>query len=360
MQRIGVTAKAARALQLDSLWVVDHFLGFIPQTLWDKEFSWLAKPESRPHAYFDYQVLLGHLAKRAGSMQIGVGVTEPIRRHPVLLAQSFMTLAHLTKRPPILGIGSGERENITPYGLDFSYSVSKLEEALEIIRLCFDSDGPFDYQGQFFQLDRAVMDLKPPADRVPEIWIAAHGPRMLEMTGRFGDGWYPTFPMTPDEYATRLETISAAAFKAGREPKRIVAGMQIFLIVAPTRAEAREMLASKAARFAGLLASDEVWQRAGLRHPLGDGFAGMIDFMPESYSRAELDEAIAAVPVELLEETGIWGTPSEVIAQIRALGDAGLQHAVLAPASALVSKASARYTLKTLPGLTRRLRLGRD
>ncbi len=43
IRQIGVMAKAARALRLDSLWVVDHFLGFIPQTLWDKDFSWLAK-----------------------------------------------------------------------------------------------------------------------------------------------------------------------------------------------------------------------------------------------------------------------------------------------------------------------------
>lgn len=293
-------------------------------------------------------------------MQIGVGVTEPIRRHPVLLAQSFMTLAHLTKKPPILGIGSGERENIVPYGLDFSYPVSKLEEALAVIRLCFDSDGPFDYHGRFFRLDRAVMDLKPPPARVPQIWVAAHGPRMLELTGRFGDGWYPTFPMQPEEFAAKLATVHESALRAGRDPAAIVAGMQIFLMIAPTRNEAREMLKSRAARFVALLASDEVWQKAGFRHPLGEGFQGMIDFVPESYSRQDLDEAIAAVPVELLERTGIWGTPYEALAQLRALGEAGLQHAVLVPASALVSKASASFTLRSIPGLTGRLRSGRD
>ncbi len=360
MRQIRAMVGAARTLRLDSVWVVDHFLGFIPRVLWDKEMSWLAKPGSRPHAYFDYQVVLGHLARRAGSLQIGVGVTEPIRRHPVLIAQSFMTLAHLTRKPPILGIGSGERENVTPYGLDFSYSVSRLEEALEVIRLCFDSDGPFDYAGRFFDLHGAVMDLKPPPGRVPEIWVAAHGPRMLELTGRFGDGWYPTFPMQPGEFAEKLATIHAAATKVGRDPQRIVAGMQVFVMVASTRAEARVLLRSKAARFVGLLASDEIWQKAGLSHPLGEGFKGMIDFVPESYSREELDDAIAAVPIELLEESGVWGTPADVIRKVRALGDAGLRHAVLVPASALVSRASARFTLKSLPGLTRRLRTGRD
>ena len=74
-------------------------------------------------------------------MRLGVGVTEPIRRHPVLIAQAMMTLSHLTKRAPILGIGAGERMNIDPYGLDFSEPVTRLEEALQIIRLCLSAPG---------------------------------------------------------------------------------------------------------------------------------------------------------------------------------------------------------------------------
>ena len=39
---------------------------------------------------------------RAG--QPGVGVTELIRRHPVVIGEAMMTLSHLTKRAPILGV----------------------------------------------------------------------------------------------------------------------------------------------------------------------------------------------------------------------------------------------------------------
>ncbi len=204
------------------------------------------------------------------------------------------------------------------------------------------------------------MDLRPPPGREPEIWIAAHGPRMLELTGRFGDGWYPTFPMQPEEYAVKLETIGAAARRVGRDPGAVVAGMQIFLMIAPTRQEARRMLGSKAARFVALLASDEVWKRFGLTHPMGDGFGGMIDFVPETYTRAELDDAISSVPAEMLEAIGVWGTPGDIVDQVRALGEAGLRHAVLVPASALLSRSAARFTLRALPGITRRLRTGRE
>jgi len=49
----------------------------------------------------------------------------------------MLTLAHLSPRAPILGIGAGERLNTEPFGLSVSHQVSRLEEALQIIRMAF-------------------------------------------------------------------------------------------------------------------------------------------------------------------------------------------------------------------------------
>ena len=46
-----------------------------------------------------------------------------------MVANEWLTLDHITKGRAILGIGAGERENIEPYGLDYSRQVSKFEEA---------------------------------------------------------------------------------------------------------------------------------------------------------------------------------------------------------------------------------------
>jgi phthiodiolone/phenolphthiodiolone dimycocerosates ketoreductase len=351
--------RLGRLVGADSLWTTDHFLGFLPQSIWDREFTWLASPGSSPDEYYDYQVLLGHLATRVGDRQLAVGVTEPIRRHPVLIAQMAMTLSHLTKRPPILGIGAGERENIEPYGLDFTSPVSVLEEALQVIRLCFEARGPVDFAGDHFVLEQALMDLRPTPDRTPEIWIAAHGPRMLRLTGRFGDGWYPTFPMGPEEYAAKLAVVRAAATEAGRDPDGIVPSLQSFFISARTEREARGLLDSRPARFAALLAGDEVWQRQGLTHPLGAGFRGMVDFVPQHYDRDTMYDLIDAVPPEVMAREALWGTPETIVAKIRALAEAGLRHVVLAPLGAVVSKRHAVTSIRHLISITRRLRSGR-
>jgi len=354
LSRIKLITSAAARTGFDVAWVTDHFLSFFPRAIWGKDFSWAASADSSPHQYFDYQALMGFLARRR--IHIGVGVTEPIRRHPVVLAQFAMTMSHLAKRAPILGIGSGERENVEPYGLPFERPVSRLEEALQVIRLCFDSEGPFDFRGEFFTLDRAVMDLKADPDKRPQMWIAAHGPRMLRLTGQYGDGWYPTFPMTLEDYEAALRTIRGHALVAGREPGDVIPGWQLFSVTGKTEEHAREMLSSPPVRFVSLLAPAYLWQSVGLEHPFGPEYRGMIDFVPQDYSRAQLKDAMSKVDPDVLSKVVIWGTPESIGDRLMDYLDLGLRHLVLQPATALVSRRDALFSLRANVVIQRRLR----
>jgi len=347
----------ARAMRLDSIMVIDHFQNVFPPAIWDSELTWLATQRRTPNEFFDYQVLLGYLASRVGSMSLGVGVTEPIRRHPLLIAQAMMTLSHLTRHAPILGIGAGERMNLDPYGFDPSRPVSRLEEALQIIRLCFDQPGPLSFGGKHYQLDRATMDLKPATGRTPQIWVAGHGPRMLRLTGRYGDGWYPTAVVSADDYAHKLEIVRAAAAEAGRDPASITPALHRFMVVGRTDAEVRTMLNTKVIRSFGLMAPADLWRRAGSTHPFGERFNTLVDFIPDHYDRRTMDEAIAAVPQAVLTDGPLlWGTPQQVTAKLRTFAEAGMRHVVLAPVSGLVSKSAALYGLWATGRIARSLR----
>jgi len=348
--------RVARAAGLDVAWTVDHLQGFFPQVIWDKDLTFLADPSGSPHEYYDYQALLGYLARRAGRMHLAVGVTEPVRRHPVVLAQTALTLAHMTKRTLILGLGSGEAENTVPYGLPFKRPVARLEEAIQIIQKCFSSRGPFDFSGEFYQLERAVLDLRPPKDRTPQLWVAAHGPRMLGITGRYGDGWYPTLPYTPQEYGDALGTIRDAATAAQRRPHSIVPGWQTLVVLGKDEAAARRLLEHRSVRFTALLAPDAVWRAHGAAHPLGEGFGGLVDFVPRDYERAVIDAAIDRVPTDLLAGTLLWGTPDMVYTRLRDFVDAGLRHVVLGPLSALASRSDAAFSVRSAISILRRLK----
>lgn len=132
------------------------------------------------------------------------------------------------------GGGGRERENLDPYGLGCSEPVSRLEEALQIIRMCFSHQGPIDFSGRYYRLDHAVMDLCAPKGKTPEIWIWGQGPRMLRLTGQYGDGWYPTGITSPEEYAAKLALMRSAAQEAGRDPQAITPAHIQFIAVAPS------------------------------------------------------------------------------------------------------------------------------
>ena len=217
--------------------------------------------------------------------------------------------------------------NIDAYGLDFTEPVTRLEEALQVIRLCLSTRGPITFSGKHFRLDRATMDLKAPHGRVPEIWIAGHGPRMLGLTGRYGDGWYPTTVGSPQEYAAKLATVRAAAAEAGRNPASITPALHRFMVIGASEQEAWAMLKTKAIRTLGLGAPADLWRQAGAVHPLGEHFNALVDFVPDHYDRRTVEEAIAAVPDAVMTEGPLlWGTPEQVAAKLRAFRDAGVRH----------------------------------
>ena len=177
-----------------------------------------------PDAAMEAWTLLGSLAarRRFNRVRLGVGVTDTGKRHPAVTAQAAATLNLMTRGRAILGIGPGERVGNEPYGVDWSKPVARFEEALATIRALWNSKGQLvKRDSPFFPLRDAIFDLPPYKGKWPEIWIAAHGPRMLRATGRYGDAWFPGFAHRPQDYAKRLQIIRTAASDAGRDPMSI-------------------------------------------------------------------------------------------------------------------------------------------
>ncbi|MGH3584425.1 MAG: LLM class flavin-dependent oxidoreductase, partial [Mycobacterium sp.] len=251
---------SAVASRIDSFWVPDHLNALFPRSLWKPAYCGAAKILPTADAYLEPWTMLGHLAarNRVGRLRLGVGVTDTGRRNPAVTAQAAATLQLLTKGRAILGIGTGEREGNEPYGVDWSKPVARFEEAMATIRALWDSNGELvNRDSPYFPLRNALFDLPPYKGRWPEIWVAAHGPRMLRAAGRYADGYFPGFPHSPQEYARRLEVVRTAASDAGRDPMAITPAMWILVVTGRSRSEVDEALESEVIRAGGLLASDE-------------------------------------------------------------------------------------------------------
>ncbi|MFB6310337.1 MAG: LLM class flavin-dependent oxidoreductase [Salinirussus sp.] len=318
----------------DTIWWPDHYMGWYPNAIWTADLIETVERQPSPHPFFETLTTLGYAAAVTDDVSLGVAATDPIRRHPITLAQAFHTLHHFTDGRARLVLGAGERENTEPYGMDYAYQVSKLEEALEIIDLAWDGTvtDTFDYDGEFWQLRDAAYGLEPleGADVAPypEIWLGAHSPRMLSLTGRFADGWLPITVAVPD-YPSAWEQIADAAIDAGRDPEEITQGAYMNLVIAEDTETCRDLLDTLTLRLNCLFLPASFFERYGYEHPLGADFGGLTEYVPTRLDRETALEAARAVPQAVLEERYVWGSPDDVVAEIEQYVDEGAEHVAL-------------------------------
>jgi phthiodiolone/phenolphthiodiolone dimycocerosates ketoreductase len=321
-------ARTIDSLGYDSMAFPDHFAGFVPQSIWTPDVTPLAYFQQSPHTYYELAALMGACAVATERVKILSAVTEPIRRHPILLAQTFLTLDHISNGRAILGIGAGEIENIEPYGLRYSAQAGKLREALEIIRLAWSTAEPFSYEGKFWHLKSAVMSLAPAVEgKTPPIWIASHGPKMLRITAEFGDGWIPTL-LQPSQYGEALRTIMNHR-KSMNLTSEFTPALWNWCILAEDEAECERLMSNPIARAFALLLPDSEWKRLGHEHPFGNGFHSLTNYIPMKYSRDETLAAIEAVPDDVLRAFYMMGNADELIRQLEDYVSRGLRHIIL-------------------------------
>jgi phthiodiolone/phenolphthiodiolone dimycocerosates ketoreductase len=329
LTRLGL--RSARMLGAQSLWVPDHFMGFIPSIVWNEETTPAAKVVHSPDGFFDPMQVLALTASRMPGVDLGTAVTEAVRRHPMSLAQSFVTLDHISRGHAILGIGNGEKENIEPYGLPWKKQVSRLEEALQIIRLLWGSEGkPVNFDGNFWVLRDAVFNLPLYKGQQPRIWIASHAPKMLALTGKYGDGWLPTLKTTPEEYRRRLDVILAARHDAGRPEEGFTPCIMAMIALGRSRDEVIEAtMKSRLGAAMALLVPAEVWQQHNLTHPLGENFKGFYEIVPPRITEDDVQHASEQLIPELLMSALYAGNAEEICQQLAPTVGAGAQHVIL-------------------------------
>jgi phthiodiolone/phenolphthiodiolone dimycocerosates ketoreductase len=308
-----------------SIWLPDHMVSFWPDSIWTPEFTDLATASPSPHRHLDAMAVAGAAAVLTRNVPIATSVVDTVRRHPAMLAQTALTLDHLSQGRFILGLGSGETENTVPYGFDFSKPVGRFEEALQVITLLWQSEGLVDFEGKFFRLHHARMDTELFGGRPPPIWIGASGPRMLQITGRFADGWWPAGAWTPEDYAAKLATIREAAERAGRDPGRIVPAFVQMGLIAEDDGELAEIVSAPLVKALTLQFAAADLRKFGHEHPMGPEWRGYQDIDPGVLTRERVLRLIEQVTPEMILDMIPHGTPAQVARRVKAYVDAGLR-----------------------------------
>ena len=321
-------AMAAEAEGADALWYPDHLMAWHPRELWREAGGVLAQVVDDPHAYADPFVAATVALMATRRPRVGIAVTDTYRRHPATVAQAAATLAELAPGRFVLGLGSGEGLNTAPLGIERTRPVSRLAEALEIISRLLATDGPVSFTGEHFTLDR--LPGMAGATGVPvDLVLGGHSDALLRLVGRYGTGWLPVLPTTADEYAARLAVAQDAAVDAGRDPDTILPGLYLYAVIHEDHDVAVKALEGLLLRVQALAANSDLFARAGLEHPLGAGFAGLRDFIPEWLPAATVRNAANDLPSAGARHFVVHGTPADVVAHLQPFVEAGVRRVVL-------------------------------
>jgi phthiodiolone/phenolphthiodiolone dimycocerosates ketoreductase len=347
-------AQRSEAEGYDAVWWPDHLMGWHADTMWTPDLTPLATVQPNPHTFFDPMVMMGVVGAQTERIKVGVCVTDLIRRHPAMAAATALTLDHVTEGRAIIGLGSGEQMNITPYGMPFDRPVARLSEGIDVMRLLWEADGPVDFDGQFHRLENAVLGLQPYGAAPPEIWTAAHGPRMLRLTGTKADGWLPT-KMTAADYGRSLATISRAAQDADRDPEKITPGMLGYLLMGPDEETVTRLTEAPLVRALCTPMPPQLFRDLGVEPPLAAGSAGspgagggFHDYIPAAIERAESLRIIDAIPPQVVRHYAFCGTPKQVAEELLEYRENGLQHLVMWNITAFGDPSLARWSFEAM------------
>lgn len=310
---IRATVAAEVAAGAGSVWWPDHLLSFNSPDFWPERS--LSVPDV--HTYLDPFVCMAACADVAGDALLGVAVTDGVRRMPATLAQTALSIDHIAPGRVVLGLGAGEPANYVPFGWNVESAADRFAEAATAIRTHFDDAGP-DESG-------AVMGLRAsPSAGGPQLWLAAHGPRGLALTGAVADGWLP-YHLDVDEWHAARGVVRSAAGDAGRPAGAVTLGLSVNAVIADDVETARATLDHPVVRALALLFPERWYRRLDLEHPLG---ASGLHSLIATRMGAKLRTAIEKVPFEILERFVPHGTPADIAGHLRR--HEGLEHVRLA------------------------------
>jgi phthiodiolone/phenolphthiodiolone dimycocerosates ketoreductase len=269
---------------------------------------------------------LAAIANGTRKIRVGIAVTDLVRRHPAIIAQTLATLSNQYPRRVFLGLGTGDPMNQAPFGLPIAQRYSRLREGVQIIRMLWNSsiDKPQNFHGKFFTLNNAYLQAGQDKQPLPPIYLAAFGPKMLRLAGEAADGWLPHCH-TPATYKTDLDIIKDSARQANRNLAKFSPAYYTLASISTNRAEADRNVLGPARYFLALIPEALAKIDPNANHP------GRI-WEKLSYPKDQR-ETIRKIATDIPEsdayDTVIHGTPDDCIEQIDDYRKAGCREFML-------------------------------
>jgi 5,10-methylenetetrahydromethanopterin reductase len=249
-------------------------------------------------------------------VKLGTGVTNPLTRHPSVVASAYATLEEYASGRTIVGIGLGD-SSVETMGMKPA-KLSYFEKTMAEMRDLLD--------GKEVQLESGKIHLLHPCKNKVPIYIAASGPKMLELSGRIADGIIVLVGVADEYIAHASERIAIGVKAAGRKLEEINLVLWVPCAVSNT-ASAKDAVKAHVARVVAhplpyVLDPNEQKVLAEIRKTYD-----YYHHMDQQANHAEV------IPDWLVDKFAIAGTVAECRAQIERIKKTGIQQIAIIPYS---------------------------
>ncbi|NQU36585.1 MAG: LLM class flavin-dependent oxidoreductase, partial [Actinobacteria bacterium] len=226
-----------------------------------------------------------------------------------------------------LGLGvSGPQVSEGWHGVRFAKPLKRTREYVDIVKMAL-ARQKVQYGGEFFTLPlpegpgkALTLTVHPVREEIP-FYLAAIGPKNLELAGELFDGWLAIF-YNPEFAGELKKNIGAGRAKAGKTidgfdivpTVPVVFGESIDECAAPLRAYSALYIGGMGSREKNFY--NQLVSRMGYEEAAAE--------IQDLYLSRKQGEAMAAVPLDFIDKTSLIGPPERVKERLHAYQDSGV------------------------------------
>ncbi|MDQ3935746.1 MAG: LLM class F420-dependent oxidoreductase [Actinomycetota bacterium] len=283
----------------------------------------------------DTATVLAWLAGQTERIKLGAGIFQMPARSPAMTAMTAATLDTLSGGRMVLGIGSsGPVVAEGWHGQPFAKQIQRTREYVAIVRKALARER-LEFDGETYKLPLPgapgkplKLMIAPVQERMP-IYLAAIGPNNTKLAGEIADGWMP-FLFSPERVSDSRALLQEGADRVGRTiDGSFDIAPSVNLCIDDDVDRARDMVRPILALYVGGMGSKEknFYNQAVQRY----GFEDAARKVQDLYLDGKREEAMAALPPELIDTVALVGPKGKVRDRLAAYRDAGVGTIIVTP-----------------------------
>ncbi|MGH3424042.1 MAG: LLM class F420-dependent oxidoreductase [Nocardioidaceae bacterium] len=282
----------------------------------------------------DAATVLAWVAAQTERIDVGSAVFQIPARSPAMAAMTAATLDSLSGGRFRLGLGvSGPQVSEGWHGVRFDKPLGRTREYVSVVRAALARER-VSHQGRHYQLPlpdgpgKALkLTVHPVRERVP-VYLAAIGPKNLQLAGEVADGWLAVF-FSPQYAAEQLDRVRTGRRAVGKDMTGFDVVPTVPIIVGADVRAAADHVRGYAALYVGGMGSREKNFYNALACRMG--YEGEAAEVQDRYLSRDYQGAMAAVPFEFIDRTALLGPVERLADRMREYAEAGVTTLTLSP-----------------------------